>query len=678
MNNRNYSFAGKFWFVLLLILSLLGVTAPAMWAQSEGEPPLAIVGIKSDQFPTIQLTIDGADWPAERATAPLQVFIDGAEQTIQDDRLTQQPIQFMVAIDPNDLSTTGQAGQSRYVELTGALLDLIENDILVRNQDWLAAYLLLPDEVQSIQAWTQEPNLVFNSIVQKRPAELSGAPLSATTLINALQQFATNPATATTPEQAPQQRSLLLISAGADALEVAVVVAAAKELAVQIHAVEILGSDTQARADSPLAQLAQQTGGHYIALDTPAALSPLWERIAADHNRRVLTFQASTPAPQSLEVRLQLPSGTTLNARVEPAALAVLAAATAQVANGTGALTGVTTTATTAAPAVQNVLTSAELQAPVTNALPATEGVGGVQNQTSDQAATTAPSTAESAVAVQLPTAEGVTNEAQNAPGAIVIPGLQVALPRGLLQISLPILMVLIGYFVYAEVRDRRKKRKAGNSGAAKRYKAGDPLYALDDNSQPIAASPYHLNTLDTKPERGFAVDTPPAKVAPSSPARPPVRQSAFLQEDDESEATMRPPRMEDDEATYRVQEVEQPIIGFLVRATSDPNLPKELPVYGLNPAAGEVRQIHIGRHSKHNTVVINDKSISREHSVIIQRSGRLYLRDNGSTSGTFLNWKRLNPGEELLLRHNDLISFGQIVYEFRLHGEDEVTIAEG
>jgi pSer/pThr/pTyr-binding forkhead associated (FHA) protein len=75
--------------------------------------------------------------------------------------------------------------------------------------------------------------------------------------------------------------------------------------------------------------------------------------------------------------------------------------------------------------------------------------------------------------------------------------------------------------------------------------------------------------------------------------------------------------------------------------------------------------------------VVINDKSISREHAVIVQRAGRLYLRDNGSTSGTFLNWKRLNAGEELLLRHNDLISFGQIVYEFRLHGEDEVTIAE-
>lgn len=140
-------------------------------------------------------------------------------------------------------------------------------------------------------------------------------------------------------------------------------------------------------------------------------------------------------------------------------------------------------------------------------------------------------------------------------------------------------------------------------------------------------------------------------------------------------EATVTPLRMEDEEVTYRLQAVAQPIIGYLVRATSDPNLPKELPIYGLNAAPGQLRQIHIGRHSKHNTVVINDKSVSREHAVILQRDGRLFLRDNASTAGTFLNWKRLNPGEELLLRHNDLIGFGQIAYEFRTHGEDEATI---
>jgi hypothetical protein len=158
------------------------------------------------------------------------------------------------------------------------------------------------------------------------------------------------------------------------------------------------------------------------------------------------------------------------------------------------------------------------------------------------------------------------------------------------------------------------------------------------------------------------------------APVRPAIAPAG--EEDDYDEATVVPLHFDDDEATYRLRDaIDLPLLGILVRVTNDPNLPQQLPVYGLNPGPGEARQIHIGRHSKNNTVVINDKSISREHAVIIQKDGRLYLRDNASTAGTFLNWRRLKPGEELLLRHNDLISFGEIAYEFRTKGEDEATI---
>ena len=64
---------------------------------------------------------------------------------------------------------------------------------------------------------------------------------------------------------------------------------------------------------------------------------------------------------------------------------------------------------------------------------------------------------------------------------------------------------------------------------------------------------------------------------------------------------------------------------------------------------------------------MINDLSISRQHAALIVRNGQLYLSDNNSASGTFLNWKQLTPGDELLLRDKDLVSFGQIVYEYRV-----------
>ncbi len=622
---------------LLATLLLLGNSfAQSIHAQSTGEPPLTIATLDASGFPTIGITVAGTDWPAERTTVPLQILLNGEQQAILTDSTTQQGIQFMVAIDPNDLFIDGQ---TRYTEMTGALLDLIENNILLRNQDWLAAYHLSPTAAESIQAWTQEPNLVFNSIIQNQPTALTGTPLTAPMLIDALQQFEAS------PTSLPAPRVLLLISADAAGLAVAPVVEAAQALAVQIHVVQLRNSVAQASSDNPLAQLAQATGGHYTTLESPTVLPPLWERIAAAHNQRVLTFQTNVADPQTLEVRLQLPDGTTLSDNL-----------------GSAAFANVVLVATGAALAAQTVLTGSESQVAIA---------------ANDQSAMTTQAAPQAVAA--LPANVPSDSAAPNPPGAIVIPGLQIALPRSVLQVSLPVLLLLIGYFVYAESRDRHKRRTR-KAQPADRYKAADPLYNLDENSQPLPTGRFQLQGQDAKGEQRFAVDLPLADVAvpvTPPPARPASRVSTFVQEHDAADASMRPPRFEDEEATYRVQEVDQPILGYLVRSSSDPNLPKELPVYGLNPAPGQVRQIHIGRHSKHNTVVINDKSISREHAVIVQRDGRLYLRDNASTSGTFLNWKRLNAGEEMLLRHNDLLSFGQIVYEFRLHGEDEVTIAE-
>ncbi|MCE7987771.1 MAG: FHA domain-containing protein [Caldilinea sp. CFX5] len=635
-------------FTVLVLITLLfvGWLPQRAQAQAADEAPLTIGSVETTQFPTVKVTVDGATWPEVRATAPLKLLVDGAEQTILSEATIQQGIAFMVAIDPNNLAT---AGENRYTQLTGALLDPIENGILLRNQDWLAAYHLLPTGLQSVQEWTQEPNLIFNQIVQNPPAPVQDTPLRAATLLSALQQFTNGAAATTTP------RSLLLVSAGAADLAVEEVAAVANELAVRIHVIALTNGANNAAA-TPLAQLAQATGGEFVVLESPSVLPPLWARLAADHQRRVLTFAATVATPQNLEVRLELPTGAVVSATADPAVFANLPTAPVNAP---------------AAPAAQTVLTRSEVQAPVANRQPAAAPA-----QSAADAASTTDQT----------------------PGAIVIPGLQLAIPRVLLQWSLPVLFLLIGYFVYTEMRERRQQRNAGRQHGepALGYPAEaiDPRFTLGDHSRALAPNRFDLHEEQGQGGSGYTMEAPPrVETAPKAPpparvtppvrpparpaARPPVQTGSLYQEEDENEATIRPLRMEDEEATYRAQEIEQPVIGYLVRATSDPNLPKELPIYGLSPAPGEVRQIHIGRHSKHNTVVINDKSISREHAVIVQRSGRLYLRDNGSTSGTFLNWKRLNAGEELLLRHNDLISFGQVVYEFRLHGEDEVTIAE-
>ena len=171
----------------------------------------------------------------------------------------------------------------------------------------------------------------------------------------------------------------------------------------------------------------------------------------------------------------------------------------------------------------------------------------------------------------------------------------------------------------------------------------------------PARVDDRHFEEHDYRrmPARPAAPNQRPAEIPTAQPKPAPQHEA---DDEDDDLATMVSLNFSDDEATFRLRDsVEQPIIGKLIRVSNNPNLPQQLPIYGLNPGLGQARHIHVGRHSKNNTVVINDKAFSREDAVLIQKEGRIYLRDNASSAGTYLNWRRLQPGEELLLRHNDL-----------------------
>lgn len=318
------------------------------------------------------------------------------------------------------------------------------------------------------------------------------------------------------------------------------------------------------------------------------------------------------------------------------------------------------------------------------------------------------PATTNSTTTAAAPAgALAVTTTAVEPSETITVPGLDLQLSRPLLIWLLPVLLLLIAYLIYSERRDRRNRETGGADLHALQNRgqraSGDFALKADTHPRPRSRfqlkpaakrtadayamegealreeAPVHRGAPSRAPSRLPAAPARPSPLPPNdeSPARLPEADAlawAHTDEDTYAEATDVP--QDDEEVTYRTQAVARPIIGYLLRSTSDPNLPKELPIYGLNPAPGQTRQIYIGRHSKHNTVVINDKRVSREHAVLIQREGQLFLRDNASTAGTFLNWKRLNPGEELLLRTHDLIGFGQIAYEFQAYSEDDATMA--
>jgi hypothetical protein len=614
---------------VLMVFVIFWIAQPGAYAQDSQTPFLDIVNVNMTQPPTIQLSVVGGNLAGELSTLPLKLFEADKEQTIIADRTALVGIQLALVIDPRNILAPGTSGQAHHAEVSGVALGLIENKVITRNVDLLAAYSLTADgALQTIQDWTKEPNLIFNSIVQNKPEEVGAGMLLTDLLLQVLDKLQT-------PEQPSQfARSLLLLSAGASQFDLAKVVAKASERHVYIHTVEMAAPNQPAGQASELQQLAQQTHGQYVFLESTQKLDGLWPVLAGLRTQRTLTYQATSTPPGPLRLQLTLPNNSMVEAKLNLAGQAIDNIKPAQVTTATvPANAALVATATVAPATVVDVATAA--------AAPVTDNVPVVDTNRSD---------------------------------GVAIPGTGLIVPRSVLQLALPVLILLLAYFVYRDLRER-KARATQSTNLNRRLNSRDSqLYALSDPAgdlKPLSKNKPKASNYDLQMDEDLQVQ-----------AAEPMRASSYapgtIEDDQNDEATIVPrPAFGDDEATYRrSEEIEQPIIGSFVRVAGNPTLANELPIYGLNPARGEVRQIHIGRHSKNNTVVINDKSISREHAVIVQKEGRLYLRDNASTAGTFLNGKRLQPGEELLLRHNDLVSFGEVIYEFHAKGEDEATVA--
>jgi pSer/pThr/pTyr-binding forkhead associated (FHA) protein len=65
------------------------------------------------------------------------------------------------------------------------------------------------------------------------------------------------------------------------------------------------------------------------------------------------------------------------------------------------------------------------------------------------------------------------------------------------------------------------------------------------------------------------------------------------------------------------------------------------------------------------SSIVIADASVSGQHAVLEQTRDGWYVRDLGSTNGTFVNGRALD-GRPAPLRDNTQLAFGTVVFRFR------------
>jgi len=79
-----------------------------------------------------------------------------------------------------------------------------------------------------------------------------------------------------------------------------------------------------------------------------------------------------------------------------------------------------------------------------------------------------------------------------------------------------------------------------------------------------------------------------------------------------------------------------------------------------------QTRIMTVGRQSGVH-LLIDHGTVSRRHAEISYANGQYVLRDLGSSNGTFVNDKPLEPGSVYIPKQGDRIRFGKVTYEFQL-----------
>lgn len=87
-------------------------------------------------------------------------------------------------------------------------------------------------------------------------------------------------------------------------------------------------------------------------------------------------------------------------------------------------------------------------------------------------------------------------------------------------------------------------------------------------------------------------------------------------------------------------------------------------------PALALPSGVTLGRSPANAEFIIDHESVSREHIRLLYADGNLYVEDLGSTNGSRINGRLLNPREPAVLQNNDQLEVGPVVFQVRLMQE--------
>lgn len=669
-------------------------------AQDTAEPILTITGVDASQLPLIRTTAYGANISESLASLPVGLFEDNVEQPIIESRPVDVGIQAGLLFD------LSRNVLGRYNELADAA-DRFRTANLSAETDWLAAYGVNREDgtLRVVSDWSQDHQGMANLVRIDAPTEAPAATPLFGLISDALDRF---PSSATPTNL---RRTLVVFSDGADivsAQQLETIVRKAARLGVAVDTV-MIGDARNAASRRNLEQIALETGGKYwdySSADKIGEVETLWQTLGSQRQQQEYTYRMTKPQPRELSLAIAYPDGRQLRTRfdfpavnVRPPEVEVLippqdleltrvgdAADSAladlqpttlpvqlsvswpdnhprtierieyemggrtvvQSEDPSGSvefpIDNFDTGSYTVRVAVLDELGMEGKSAPVSFSIQTIRPTP-VPTATPEPTATDTPEPTATYTAEPLSPSLDVTPEA----GATDTPTTTVVLPNLSPTPSFSTVLPGIGMLGYGATPDGGTAVYVGN-----RVVPVTPITIL------IASLPILLILA--------AVVLLARRKPPTDDVFTRATEAAY-----DSTAFDSKPTVVEQTAYELTEDATEPqvMLNFispasLVYVEGGDHLPSKLDIEGG-------REVRIGRKQAYCDVIIDDQRVSRLHASIVEKEdGKFYIKDEGSSGGTYVNRRKLRVNDLVELNHGDVINFNTVTYRFELNDQSE------
>jgi len=654
-------------FIAIIISAISSSPIGRAIAQDAEKAILDITGVDVSAFPQVSFTVYGERLGTPLSDLQFDVLEDGVPQTITTNEKIDVGIQTALVIDSaSNIRSPGLTNTPRFQEIAQEVVRFVfDLALLDARTDHLATFYVgsSEDDFATLTNWTSDHGSLANTLEKWEPRTGTTNTKLLGLLKFTLDQFADSGI------ESNKQRSIVVFSDGIDTVsevEIADVAIKANALHVRIYPVLIGPNAGDGRVN--MERLAILTDGEFLVLDSQGSLDRLWRVLASQRTQQKVTYRSANPDPRVVSIDTTLGNSRTINRSADFPPFTVRAAQVIVPLNIEGGVL------------IERVAT--EFDSPVDEMMPreqmlhvAIEWTDGYPRQV---------------VRVDYT----VGNEIYSQTEGISTTGASFPLPIQSLDVGEYTLRVeavdelgLIGRSEAVRLRVE-VARPPAPTPTPEPESTPEPEPTASPQTEVITVTTGGTNSsvsdvLFTVPIPGLEQPIDVTRTLLLTVATPILfllillvfRSTRRRKEPGQQSGSYVPyAAAVDPDATepvdpFGLDDATEPAIvsafgvlppAYLLYEEGGDHLPKRIAL-----EAG--RETRIGRRASYSDVVLEDKRISRIHAVIQEREDGFFIRDEGSSGGTFVNKRHLGVSDNKRLNHNDTIHFNAIAYRFAL-----------